>query len=131
MTVHPASSTPGSHAQEVLAWRRARVARLTAEDSWLSLIGKHYLEPGAAILGSHPDAHIARPAGRAPSQVGRCVLADGEGRFEPARGVTVLLRARGGKAEPYALSGPVLLKSDAAGEPDQLLLGTLSFEIME
>src|SRR5688572_16344181 len=119
---------PQAHEQQVLAWRRARVARLTAADSWLSLIGKHWIEPGVTSVGSHPDNAIVLPADRAPAQLGTFTLAEGAVTFTRAPGVVPHLRTRSG--EERALEGPITLTTDASSAPDKLLLGSLSLEIM-
>jgi uncharacterized protein (DUF1684 family) len=120
---------PQAHEQQVLAWRRARLARLTAPDSWLSLIAKHWLEPGTSRVGSDPASDIVLPADRSPARLGLVTLRDQVVSFEPHAGVPVRLRTSEGEERP--LSGPLLLRSDARGTPDKLVLGSLSLEIME
>ena len=46
-------------------WRRQRVAELTAPDSWLSLAGLYWLEPGAQTVGSAADNALVLDAGPA------------------------------------------------------------------
>ncbi len=46
-------------------WRADRVARLTAPDGWLSLIGLHWLQPGENSVGSAADATIRLDTGPA------------------------------------------------------------------
>ena len=119
---------PQEHERQVLAWRRARVARLTAADSWLSLIGKHWIEPGTHRVGSDPAAEIVLPADRSPPQLGTFTLRDGAVSFEPHAQVQARLAAGGAER---ALEEPILLRSDARGAPDKVLVGSLSLEIME
>jgi uncharacterized protein (DUF1684 family) len=121
--------SPAQHEQEVLAWRRARVNRLTAPDSWLSLVGKHYLEPGPTTVGSAPSSQVPLPQ-HAPADLGVLTLADGKVLFTPAPGVTLSLREGATRSE-RPLSEPHVLTTDAAGEPDKLLAGSVSLEIME
>lgn len=121
---------PDQHQQEVLAWRAARVRRLTEADSWLSLIGKHWLTERESSVGSDPGASIVLPRDRVPPQLGTFVR-DGDGvRFEPAAGVALTLRD-GQNATERALEGPMLLRTDAHGAPDRLQLGSVSLEVME
>jgi uncharacterized protein (DUF1684 family) len=42
--------------------RAARVAELTAEDGWLSLVARHLLAPGENVVGSDPAAAISLDA---------------------------------------------------------------------
>jgi uncharacterized protein (DUF1684 family) len=120
---------PEAHEQQVHAWRNARVGRLTAPDSWLSLIGKHFIEPGVSSVGSHPQNHIVLPEERAPAQLGTFTLREGAVTFEPAKGAVPRLRTRAG--EERSLQGPTPLTTDAHGTPDKILLGSLSLEVME
>jgi uncharacterized protein (DUF1684 family) len=126
----PMHLDPEAHEQEILAWRRARVARLTAADSWLSLIGKHWIEPGSHRVGSDPSGEIVLPADRSPPQLGTFTLRDAVVSFEPHPGVELRLRAAGTHDE-RPVREPILLRSDARGAPDKLLAGSLSLEIME
>jgi len=49
--------------EEIAQWRRERVARLTAPDGWLSLIGLHWLQPGDNSVGSAADNTVRLTAG--------------------------------------------------------------------
>jgi uncharacterized protein (DUF1684 family) len=46
---------PAEHETAVAAFAAARVAELAAPDSWLSLIGLHWVEQEETTLGSAPD----------------------------------------------------------------------------
>lgn len=65
----PPESIPvnaADHARAVEAFAAARVAELAAPDSWLSLIGLHWLEEGETTMGSAPDNGIVLPEAAAP-----------------------------------------------------------------
>lgn len=51
------------HVKSIETWRAARVARLTAPDSWLTLIGRHRLAPGANTVGTAEDNSVRLAAG--------------------------------------------------------------------
>jgi uncharacterized protein (DUF1684 family) len=121
--------SPAQHEQEVLAWRQARVNRLTAADSWLSLVGKHYLEPGPSTVGSAPSSQVPLPR-HAPADLGVLTLEGDKVMFAPAPGLTLTLRDAATRSE-RPLSAPVVLRTDASGEPDKVLAGSVSLEIME
>jgi len=97
-------------------WRAERLARLTAKDGWLTLVGLQWLQPGENTFGSDPANHVVLP-GVAP-HLGSFVLS-AEGR--------VTLRALPGA--DLTLDGrPVtkkVLRSDADGKPDVLHVGRL------
>lgn len=118
------------HEQEILSWRKARVERLTAEDGWLSLVGRFDLPEGEHRVGSDEAAEIALPAGKAPAELGRLIRRGRSVQFAPAAGVQVgVRRARTQTTE--LLSTPIELKSDAEGDPDRLVFGPLILELMQ
>jgi hypothetical protein len=57
--------TPVAYQQSIEQWRAARVARLTAPDGWLSLIGLEWLQEGANKVGTASDNDIILQAGPA------------------------------------------------------------------
>lgn len=85
------------------AWRDERRSNLLKPDGWSSLIGLHWIEPGAHYLGSDADNGIR--IGIGPDHLG---LLDRKGdhlRFVPERGVAVTL-------DGQPLAGGVTLKVD-------------------
>lgn len=107
------------------------MARLTARDGWLSLIGKTFLEPGTALVaGAAADSGIALPANKAPAELGMFELVAGRVRFTPAPGVAAQLQAASaGELSPIA--GTIALTSDARGRADRVIYGELVLEVME
>ncbi|TKT76351.1 DUF1684 domain-containing protein [Aquamicrobium sp. LC103] len=66
-------------------WRADRIARLTAEEGWLNIIGRWELEPGTVRLGSADDNDIVLSVG--PDHVGTLAQdEDGGVTFTPASG---------------------------------------------
>lgn len=118
------------HETAVAAWRRARLARLTAPDSWLSLIGRVPLEQGRTTAGAAEGCGIALPADKAPSDVGSFEREGTVVRFEPAAGVAISLQ-RGTDVEPLAPGVAVALRTDRDGSPDKLVHGALTLEVTE
>jgi uncharacterized protein len=79
-----AAEAPSTYTHEIEQWRAARVARLTAPDGWLSLIGLEWLHEGANRVGSAADNDIVLKAG--PAHLGTVTLAaDGTVRIELAK----------------------------------------------
>ena len=60
--------TAEAYKQEVERWHAARIARLTAPDGWLSLVGLEWLKPGRNRIGSAADNDIV--LARAPPHLG-------------------------------------------------------------
>jgi len=80
----------GDFQADFSAWRSERIARLTAPDSWLSLVGLHWMKPGLNLVGSAADADLRLASG--PPYFGTLKLAaDGKVFFlaAPASQVTV------------------------------------------
>lgn len=77
------------HAEQQ-AWRDQRKADLLAPEGWASLIGLHWIEPGAHYLGSGAGNGMQLALG--PAQMGMLELKrDGMVRFVPEPGVGLML----------------------------------------
>ena len=120
---------PADHAselayrQEIAQWRAARLARLTSEDGWLTLVGLFWLQEEENPFGSDPANPIALPAGKAPAVAGSLILEKGQVRLAPAPGAGLTVNG-----QPAAA---MTLKSDAdAQTPDILRIGTVSFFVI-
>ncbi len=118
------------HESAILQWRAARLARLTADDGWLSLIGRFQLEEGANGAGSDAQCLIPLPADKTPACVGSFDCQGKAVHFTPAQGVSISLRSHSGLH--LLIPGvAVSLQSDRDGKPDKLVLGTITMEVME
>lgn len=121
-----AAETPSPYVHEIEQWRAARVARLTAPDGWLSLIGLEWLHEGANRVGSAAGNDIVLKAG--PAGLGTVTLAaDGGLRIALAQhsGATV-----DGKAvDAAALVDDMHVQGDAA--PTTVRFGHASFYVID
>lgn len=75
---------PAAYVQAEQAWRAERVHDLTAPDGWTSLVGLHWIDPGAHYVGSAPGNGIRLTLG--PAQLGMLDLKAGRVRFQPDAG---------------------------------------------
>jgi uncharacterized protein (DUF1684 family) len=73
---------PAAYVQAENAWRAERLARLTAPDGWTSLVGLHWIDPGAHYAGSAPGNGIRLATG--PAEFGLIELKNGRVRLQPA-----------------------------------------------
>ncbi len=105
------------------AWHAGRVARLSAEDGWLTLIGRDWLNPGENTLGSAPGSTVLLPDWAAPAKAGLFIVEGSTVRFKPLPGSGLLLN---GKPAVEAV-----LKSDATGKADVLQAGRVSFYLIQ
>lgn len=101
-------------------WQEQRVDELSAPDSWLGLIGLHWLEPGSNAVGSAPGSTVALPDG--PAHLGDLVWDGPALLWRPAAGSPATVDGEGGVAR---------LRSDAAGEPSRVRAGDFEFFVIE
>jgi uncharacterized protein (DUF1684 family) len=80
-----------AHVQQVKEWRRTRVAELTADDGWLTLVGLYWLQPGVTRVGSGEGLEARLPA-TAPRLVGT-LKRDGDRVTFTAAGEALVTRA--------------------------------------
>jgi uncharacterized protein (DUF1684 family) len=112
------------YAAEIEEWRSARLARLTADDGWLTLTGLYWLEPGENFIGSANDNTVVLPDESIPAIAGRLVLGpDGTvaAIAEDGAGVEI-------NGEPLT---EATLKTDAEGKPDVITAGRIQFYIID
>jgi uncharacterized protein (DUF1684 family) len=108
---------------QVEAWRKDRLAGLTRDDGWLTLVGLYWLEQGENRFGSDAGNRVLFPKGRLPGFAG-VMVRDGETvrlKAEPGAGITA-----GGK--------PVTemeVKLDATGTPVVFEAGPVSFFLIQ
>ena len=114
----------GLHRSEIEAFAAAREAELAAPDSWLSLIGLHWLDQGQATLGASVGNDIVVPKEGAPAVLGR-LLVDGTGvDFVAAEGIritegidsTLNLTAGSGAFPPDVRGDPVVVEADLTAD---------------
>lgn len=92
------ASTPAlaaDHTAEVDAWHARRIESLQKPDGWLSLVGLHWVTPGAHRLGSAADSGIVLNTG--PAVLGQ-LEREGEAVYftpDPAAGVVIEPAAEG------------------------------------
>jgi uncharacterized protein (DUF1684 family) len=124
--VAPASRIdPAAHRAEVEEWRAGRLARLTAEGGFLSLVGLHWLSPGVSSFGSAADNTLVFPAG-APARMGVLRVAGSQVTLVPASGVELTVD---GEALPGGAER--VLRSDAEGAPSVVHHGTFAFQVID
>lgn len=112
-----------TYRNETEAWRTNRAAKLTAPDSWLSLIGLHWLSTGENTVGSAPGNSVQLSAG--PAHFATLTLAaDGKVAMTPAPGAGV-------EVDGQQATAGVELKYGAAGKPTLVRCGTVSFLVIK
>lgn len=104
-------------------WHHERIESLTQPDSWLSLAGLYWLEPGVNTFGADSTSDIVFPPDKAPAHIGKFILNDSTITVSIASDVPVMHQQKE--------VSQMKLKSDANGEPTVLNLGSLSWYIIK
>jgi uncharacterized protein (DUF1684 family) len=121
--VHAADTDP--YIRQIEQWRADRVARLTAPDGWLSLIGLDWLHEGANRIGSAADNDIVLKAG--PAHLGTVTLA-ADGSLS-----IVLEAAAGATVDGSSVTEAALVDDMHAGGngPTLVRFGSASFHVID
>lgn len=121
MTAEP--DTDHTYAQEIERWRARRLARLTAPDGWLTLVGLHWLQEGDNPLGSDPSKLVVLPSDEALGRAGTITLEKGVVTLQadPGAGLT-------NDGRPVTT---MVLRDDTEGDPKVIQLGSLSFHVID
>jgi uncharacterized protein (DUF1684 family) len=113
--------TPEEHAARVIDWWAARDERLRDPDSWLTLVGLHWLEPGENRFGADPDNEVVLQSSHVPPQAGSLWIEDGAVRLVASSPAV----SADGEAVSYAS-----LADDLGGEPTVIDLGSLRMYVI-
>jgi uncharacterized protein (DUF1684 family) len=103
-----------AHKSEIEKWQKERLANLTKEDGWLTLVGLFWLNEGENKFGSDPGNPVVLPKDNAPLNAGSLWLENGHVRLATRPGVEIT--AGGIPATALVLkddnddSGPTILK---------------------
>jgi uncharacterized protein len=111
------------HETRIAQWRAAQESKLKADDGWLTVTGLFWLKEGANTFGSASSNRIVLPAHSAAPRAGVFELRGGKVRVQLESQVAATV---GGEVVREAY-----LRSDAAGQPDRLLLGDLTLFVIE
>lgn len=112
--------------QEVATWRQERHDSLLEPDSWLSLVGLDWLEPGDNTVGSAEGHPVRLPASLAADLGTLSLDTEGSVSLRLAEGVEATI------AEAAAPTGESIpMATDADGEPTVVLAGSVNFHVIE
>lgn len=123
----PSPKKVAEHEEEIEWYRGGRLDSLRKPESWLTLVGLHWLREGTTTLGSGDDVGLHLPDS-VPEFVGE-LTETGTGAerttvFVPAEGVDV-------KVDGATATGPVELTRDSDGEPTQVEVGSVVFYALD
>lgn len=109
--------------RSVQEWRAERVAALTSETGWLTLVGLFWLDPGANSFGRAHSNHLVLDHPALAAEAGTFLLTDGRVLFRAAAGSGITHDGR-------AVS-TLELTPDIRGNPTVLQSGSLRFFLIE
>ena len=123
----PSPEKVAEHEEEVEWYRGGRLDSLRKPESWLTLVGLHWLSEGTTTLGSGEDMDLRLPDS-VPAFVGELTETVVEGESDGGR-TTVLVPAEGVelRVDGEPATGPVELRRDTEGEPTQVEVGSVVF----
>jgi hypothetical protein len=111
------------YARNVEQWRTRRVASLTSETGWLTLVGLYPLERATTTFGRTASNDFALDHPSMPRRAGVFRMRDGKVRFEGAR--------RSGVTHEGRIVDALDLEPEGAGKPTVLAVGSLRFFVIE
>lgn len=102
-------TTDQDYIRSIEDWRAKRLADLKADNGWLNIIGRWWLEPGSVTVGTAEDNDIVLSAG--PAHVGTLTQDEGGGvTFAPADGTDPIRLKLDKKSPPRFIVGQLLLE---------------------
>jgi uncharacterized protein (DUF1684 family) len=130
---HAAASDIDTERSAVEQWRAARVAELTSDTGWLTLVGLLWLDKGANTFGRAPSNRIVldHPA---LAKVAGTFIVDSHGvRFmaRPGSGITYAGKPISAAANSAMADSAIEMVADTQGPATVLASGSLEFFVVE
>jgi uncharacterized protein (DUF1684 family) len=123
-TKAPATFDAAAHKLEIEKWQQSRLASLTKEDGWLTLVGLSWLNEGENKFGSAPSNPVALLKDKAPPLAGSLWLDKGHVRLVARPGVQITAAGK-------PVSSLDLKDDNEDGGPTILKLGTLLINVVK
>ena len=116
---------PAVHRSEIQKWQNDRLASLTKEDGWLTLVGLFWLGPGENKIGSDPENAVVLPKDKAPAVAGSLSVEEGQVLLTMRPGVDIV-------ADNKSVTAPLQLRDDTDDNgPTILRLGSLLINVIK
>ena len=111
-----------NYVKEINEWDAKRVNRLKADDGWLNLVGRFWLEKGESTFGSSKDNDIVIESSKLPEHIGSFIFNDTTVTFKAKEGVEVLLDGKPVKE--------IVLIDDQKMDITVLQIGSIKFNLI-
>ncbi len=108
--------------EELANWKQQRLASLTREHGWLTLIGMEWLHAGDNSIGSAQDNSIVLPHGA--EHMGVFHVQNNRIEFTPIKGIDL-------KANDEIISQTIPVLMDTSGKPTVFRIDTFQFYVIE
>jgi len=116
---------PAVHRSEIQKWQSERLASLTKEDGWLTLVGLFWLNEGEYTFGSNPNNAVVLPNGKAPGVAGLLSVEKGHVLLTVHLGTKIT-------ADNNPVTAPLQLRDDTDDKgPTILKLGSLLINVIK
>ncbi len=111
-----------SYVKEINEWDQKRINRLKADDGWLNLVGRFWLEKGESTFGSSKDNDIVVESSKLPEHIGSFIFKDSVVTFRALDGVDVMLGDMSVKE--------IVLVDDQKSDLTVLQIGSVKFNLI-
>ena len=111
-----------NYVKEINEWDAKRVNRLKADDGWLNLVGRFWLEKGESSFGTSKDNDIVVESSKLPKHIGSFLFVDSTVTFRAKDDVEVLLDGKPVKE--------IVLVDDQKKDMTVLQIGTIKFNLI-
>ncbi len=111
-----------NYVKEISEWDAKRVNRLKADDGWLNLVGRFWLEKGESTFGSSKDNDIVIESSKLPEHIGSFIFNDTTVTFKAKDDVEVLLDGKPVKE--------IVLVDDQKKDMTVLQIGSIKFNLI-
>lgn len=111
-----------NYVKEINEWDAKRVNRLKADDGWLNLVGRFWLEKGESTFGSAKDNNIVIESSKLPEHIGSFIFNDTTVTFKAKDDVEVLLDGKPVKE--------IVLVDDQKKNMTVLQIGSIKFNLI-
>jgi uncharacterized protein (DUF1684 family) len=115
-------SADPKYVKEINEWDAKRVNRLKADDGWLNLVGRFWLEKGESTFGSSKDNDIVVESSKLPEHIGSFIFEDSVVTFRALDGVNVML------GDMYVKE--IVLVDDQKSDVTVLQIGSVKFNLI-
>ena len=111
-----------NYVKEINEWDQKRINRLKADDGWLNLVGRFWLEKGESSFGTSEDNDIVVESSKLPEHIGSFLFVDSTVTFRAKDDVEVLLDGKPVKE--------IVLVDDQKKDMTVLQIGTIKFNLI-